>query len=204
MVINTTNPITKPQLVPLQVPWQISPSVPFLRLYVSESAADQPTQAVFIGHYKCEVVKHDAAGGKSFQIVAPPPAFVQTQDNTAVPYRLVRVLFDNAIAARMMPSFSDTEVIEEAAYDWSLVVGALKPGEGAEKFVARFADTWVRSGICPSPGIYEVLRSDWLAQFRSMAKAAALTHYLLLGHDAYVEVLADGCTWQEGQALSAC
>ena len=202
MEINPINRSTKSKLVPLQVPWQISPSVPFLRLYLSESSADQPTHAVFIAHYKCGLVPHDTAGDKSFQIVAPPPAFVQTQDVTVEPYRLVRVLFHNAVAARMLPSFSDTEVIEESAYDWSFIDNTLKPEEGADSFVARFADTWVRSGICPSPGIYEVLTSKWLAQLGVTGKAATARHYLLLGHDAYIEVLAEGCTWQEGQALS--
>jgi hypothetical protein len=46
--------------------------------------------------------------------------------------------------------------------------------------------------------MYDVLHSPWLKE-ENLRPTDGWHHYLMLGHDEYVEVIAKGWDWQPGQ-----
>jgi hypothetical protein len=154
-----------PQLVPLPVAWMVSPSVPFLELRASEDPIRTPTAVSLFGTHL------DGASSR------------------------VTLVFDAALWARMCPSYSDGEVVPEGDYDWS-GVPQLSTGSDFRESVSRRRSRWLETGLCPDPRAYEVTFSPWLAQLRfTTVQGQSLRHYLVLGHDVYVEVLAT--SWRD-------
>jgi len=63
----------KQKLIPLAVPWQISPSVPNLKL--KQSADGYPLSATCIGHVKCDEKIGLTADSESVQVISEDPDF---------------------------------------------------------------------------------------------------------------------------------
>ncbi|TXH77513.1 MAG: hypothetical protein E6Q88_00940 [Lysobacteraceae bacterium] len=181
-------------LVPVQVPWMISPSVPYLRIESPESA---PLASVtFIGFFQLEGDPVNRAGPT---VISDPGSFVPSDTAKGSQHRLVRVLFGEGAQVRKRPAFSDLEVIPEQSYDWSNVFSGIQDGETPEASVARVGHQWKITGFCPDPGMYEVRESNWLREIG--LDPNQWRHYILLGHDEYVEVIAREYEWQPGQVL---
>jgi hypothetical protein len=106
----------------------------------------------------------------------------------------LRLVFDRGGWLRLTPSYSDTEVVREDDYDWSDTF-PLIPGPDAAAALSRFSELWRATGRCPDPRAYEVHDSPWLAEVQAQGAGFGFRHYLILGHDRYVEVLATG--WRE-------
>lgn len=154
---------SKPKLIPIRVPWQVSPSVPALELFVSEVEA--PTRV------SANVNFLNDGFGRMERVV---------------------VSFGRSVHARFMPSWSDKEVVREVDYDWSAVPahsGVADPNENP------FLQRWREQGTCPDSGFYEVGNSNWLLEVNTRRP---LRHFLILGHDAYIEVLAKDWEWTSG------
>ncbi len=195
----------KPRLVPVEVPWQISPSTPFLRLISSEVVENGATQVQFVAHFGLEDSQGDASELHRSVVVVADPGDLHDQSQSPIqsPYRRVRILFERGLWSRMCPAYSDSEVVKESKYDWSAVVGRYKSGEDPPTWLRRFKVTWLDTSICPDPGMYEVENSPWLREIESVeGSKEELRHYLFLGHDAYVEVLAEGWTWKAERDLA--
>lgn len=188
----------KQKLVPVSVPWQISPSVPNLKL--KQSADGYPMSATFIGHFKCDENVGLTVDSGSIQVISDDPDFEPTPLSLTAPFRMVRVNFVNAYFGRSCQSVSDSEVIAEDDYDWSDVASSLMPHESIEENFVRIRDLWLSSGICPDPGMYEVRNSHLLSEFTEQSNE--LRHYIMLGHDEYIEVLTNGWSWEAGQPVS--
>jgi hypothetical protein len=107
--------------------------------------------------------------------------------------RFVRISmnFGRAQHVRTAPSVSDVEVVAEGDYDWSDVQGI--DAEDISGSQTRFFATWTDTGICPDPGVYEVRDSEWS---KAVGAGTSVRHFLIVGHDSYVEVLAEKLTWQ--------
>src|SRR5690606_31132037 len=117
-------------------------------------------------------------------------------------YRLLRVRFIEGLWARMLPAHSDLQVIDEANYDWSQVTGRRRPDEAIDEYLIRKSATWRESGVCPNPRFYQVDESAWLHDvIAGSEQREDWRHFLILGHDAYVEVIANGMCIEEGQSL---
>jgi hypothetical protein len=109
-------------------------------------------------------------------------------DRTGADARRRLVFFDGAWV-RFSPGYADAEVVEDSAYDWSAIYRHLTATE-------PFREVWLRSHVCPNPRAYEVADSPWLAELgRAKMDMAPYRHFLILGHDAYVEVVAQD--WRE-------
>lgn len=180
----------KPKLIPLRVPWMVSPSTPFLRLVAFECDFEEKTHVEFLSYDK-RLDTSPPTDGKTVEIAAPPGAFRASGNLEEGPDRLVRMAFYHCIAARMCPSHSDAEVVEESAYDWSAIPARFSPGDDIFAYLERNRALWLQTGICPNPRAYEVANSPWLKEY-GLANGPVWKHYLILGHDAYVEVIAKG------------
>ncbi|MGQ5525604.1 hypothetical protein ACUHMQ_20450 [Chitinimonas sp. PSY-7] len=182
-------------LVPVSVPWQISPSVPHLKIHVSNEG--KPVAATFIGFFKCETALDKEKDG--LLVVNSPDVFVCSDTAEGSRHRLVQVAFKEGLYVRKVAAFSDLEVIPEENYDWSQVPSGLNSGETVEESVGRVHNMWVSTGYCPDPCMYEVQGSKWLTALQ--LDWQDWHHYILLGHDDYVEVIARGWEWKPGQAV---
>ena len=189
----------KPKLMPLHAPWRVSPSTPFLRLVALESASQEQTHVEFVAYNQCEDAS-SAASGTSLRVVQPPNAFQGAKTDERGPYRLLRIVFKGSVGARMYPAHSDSQVVDESSYDWTQVPGRWSPGEDIYSYLERDRATWLQTGVCPDPRVYEVVNSPWLEEMQ-MESDQRWKHYLILGHDAFVEVIAEGHEIIEGQVL---
>lgn len=181
-------------LFPAEVPWMISPSVPYLRIESNGEA--EPMSVTFIGFFEQE-----RGSEPSFaSVVRDPGEFVLSDAATGSRYRLVRLVFEAGMHAMVRPAFSDLEVLPEQSYDWSNVPSGIQDNETAEESVARVGQLWKTTGLCPDSGMYEVRESQWLRDLG--LDPGAWHHYILLGHDEYIEVIATKFEWQPGQAVT--
>jgi hypothetical protein len=103
-------------------------------------------------------------------------------------YRWLRLTFDNSNQVSIHPAHSDREVVSEADYDWSAVDEGhwLKGGDPVE-FIRGVHERWSRTGLAPYPGVYEVRTSEAPQLKRE---------YVVVGHDSYVRIRAEGISWQ--------
>lgn len=165
--------MTKPKLLPLQVPWQVSANPTFLDVSFSESGLNEALTAEFGA------------------ILLYMGEFHATS---------VKIIFQLPIALRILPAIGDQSSIEPSQYDWSAFENSFKPHEAVSNvatFKRQYEDMqnqWKSTGICPSPKAYEVIGDDWLASLPINHKNK-FTHYLLEAHDCYLEAVASGFKW---------
>jgi hypothetical protein len=186
----------KPKLFPVVAPWMISASVPHLRLQADKSGI--PQSATFIAYFQGDDVAPATPMQGLPQKVLKPTEFIPAKANERAPFHVVRVSFTGARAGRTCFAVSDLEVIREDDFDWDAVPTSLLPGETIEANIARRKKEWLETGKCLDPRMYEVYDSPWLYEL-GLSEADA-HHYILLGHDEYVEVIASGWKWEKGQA----
>lgn len=160
----------RPLLKPLPLAYMVSPSVPFLEVAASEDTAASPT---VVGFFATHI---DGSSSRA------------------------RLVFKTGLWVRLSPSYSDREVVREADYDWS-AVPQLSAGADYRETRLRRDELWRTTGVCPDPHAYEVVGSEWLAAHDEPVgpDRDRLHHYLVLGHDAYVEVLATSW-WAEEES----
>lgn len=194
----------KLRLLPLEVPWMVSPSTPFLELHTFEMGGASSTFVQLVAHNKPLDLGRTDTTTKSFSVASEPPAFQNAQEGERGAYQLIRLRFTDATEARMASSFTDSQVIDESHFDWSLVSGRKGNNEDIFAFFKRIDESWIRSGICPNPRVYEVLpcESDYERMSSQVPTISPKRRFLVLGHDSYVEVNARQIDIQAGQILA--
>jgi len=55
---------------------------------------------------------------------------------------------------------------------------------------------WNAKGLCPNPGFYVATESEWLSTFPD-ADQEGRQHYVVVGRDGYVELIAERFRWRE-------
>jgi len=188
----------KLKLLPATVPWQIDPGAPYLTLQ-KRPGTEEPLSATFIAYFKCDELSKRKNASPEMQVISTPPEFRAHSLEEKVPFRLVRVYFREGHSAQMKRAVADHEVIRESDYDWSAVQSSPKPQESVDQTVRRSHELWVMTGICPNSRMYEVENSQRPKELG--LSDAAWRQYLLLGHDEYLEVIAQGWTWEAGQPI---
>jgi hypothetical protein len=190
----------KQRLRPLVVPWCVAPSTPFLTLHSSEN--DDETYIHFVAFNKLLAPASSYNSGQSVVVSEMPSDFREISPGESGCYQLMRAYFRHVLWTRMSPSFSESEVIEEGAYDWSLVRGEMWQSKEIDQLFADYTQKWRETGLCPEPGIYEVEHSEWIASLRPPKHASApRRHFLVAGHDCYAEIIAKEIFVKAGQVL---
>lgn len=182
------------RLIPLKVPWQVSPSTPFLRLFAGELSSTHPTQVVFVAHFGLREGRSDQQklGFFDAECAVDPLRLAIASEKESRVYSLVRMEFKGGVGCRMSPAFSDREVLNAKEFDPSLVPysnGITNIGG----WLSDFQSLWLKSGNCPDPCVYTIESSDWLQTIG----LEGLEHFVIKGHDAYIEVLARNWKWEE-------
>ena len=188
----------KPKPVPLRVPWTVCPSTPYVELMTTEAPDLTPTTVRCIGFFWLNQRElPDAAsaprGPTTCAIVGPPYGSGAISSRADGVYQIVRMVFRAATAARLNTGRPEPEFGGRGTrYDWSALPVQLDPTDPGG-FLAAGEEYWRRTGECPDPGAYEIEQSNWLAELAP--STLRRRHYLIVGHDAYVEVLAEGYSW---------
>lgn len=195
--------IPKQRVLPVRAPWCINAATPFLKVCAAEGDPASPTVVTVAAEFGLE---YEQSGANSFdhsvKVVHPPTVSEcdQTSGPVTGPNQLIRIIFDCGLWVRFMRSYDDDEIVEEAAFDWSELAdlrSAWKPGiEAGRRY---YWSRWKQTGVCPDPNMYEVERSVWLREVRP--RSSDFKHYLMVGHDAYVEVIAKGWKWESIRSL---
>lgn len=159
---------------PVAVPWMISPSVSGLEIRLSENGDT--------------VVEADVA-------TLPP----EGDPGGELPNRRVEVVFAAGQWLRAHPAASDEEPIPPRTFDWSAVPFRQAQGPELDTMLEDFRAAWIRSQVCPDPGVYEILSSSWLRE--TGASRFGCHHYVVCGRDLWMEVLsAAGFSWRWSKA----
>lgn len=185
------------KLLPVTVPWQISPSAPHLKLQAGPDG--EPSSATFIGNFKDGEDQAALVANSPPKRIGAPGTFTPEDSRTSGRFQMVRVSFVGGLESRVCRAVSDIEVLSESDFDWSAVPGGLLLDEKVSDNVKRIDDQWRNTGACPDPGMYEVKNSTWLRDLG--LSRASLHHFILLGHDDYLEIIADGWQWELGQSV---
>ncbi len=155
------------RLQPLIAPWMVSPSSSDILVQYQETGA-------------C-VVEFHATISPSQQ---PPEGL----DPEAV---RVRVRFHDVYSLSLAPPHNEESVIDRAIYDWHEVL-SLTDFPSLEEYLRRFHASWSQKGTCPDPRFYNVLDSLLIPGSLALLQ---LSHYLILGHDTSVQVIARDIEW---------
>ena len=158
-------------VTPISVPWMVSSTERELKIVNCE---DGSLEVGFLGFY-----------GK-----------VQVDKELVDKYEDVKVIFVGVNDFRHYPDYSSEEAERLDSYDWD-PVPEFRDAEGSlAQHSEKFHDVWIETKLCPDPAVYEVLESDWV---RSDGNDQRLKHYIVLGGDYNLEVLAKGIEGQLGK-----
>lgn len=181
------------KLIAFDVPWQVSPSTSFLRLHAGEVSDDAPTSVTFVGHFanrRRSIAVGDATREGITAVANPYEAAGKSEQRSV--YAIVEIEFLDASRARMEPAHSDREVLDPARFDRSrLRVPSLTLP--VDEYLREYRRVWASTGNCPDPGAYSVRDSIWIGDLGIDGAA----HFVVRGHDAYVELIARGWRWRE-------
>jgi hypothetical protein len=114
-----------------------------------------------------------------------------------LPFRRVALHFKSGQWARAAPSFSDRDTVPPRLFDWSHVPGhefGAMDEESIDERLLRRRVQWASTGRCPNPGVYQVESSPWLVE--AGAARFGCRHYVVVGHDMWIEVLCLGLSWR--------
>lgn len=181
------------KLIPLQVPWQVSSGWTGLVGSFTELGT---TNVSFIANALITMAdsseKEVLSNDSSMQI-----------ENIRFQEIYVTMNFLGGIV-KTMPALTDTYPIDVSKYDWSAIDLYFRPHHTLQNpdELARWKwanernlEIWFKTGICPTPHIYEVQDSEWLESLKSQISQEPLKHFLIPAHDASVELIAYEWSW---------
>jgi hypothetical protein len=193
----------KTKLLPLPVPWSVSPSTSYLRLFANESESDTPSQIRFVAQFCSDVIKKEYEN-QTKKIESPQIFYSPYDTNIKLgpkggTVQLIKVTLIQTIEARIAAAVSDSAAINYSDFDCSAM--QFQPNEpisNAGAWLKAFHQKWIEAGICPDPHAYEAQESKLVSQ---NALSRGFKHFIFVGHDAYIEVVAKAWTWESEGTL---
>jgi hypothetical protein len=177
-------------LKPVIINWSIDCSTPFLFLTALENDYIEICfGADFGSHTKNQSTQEESQSAESQEVAITKYSTTLVEENfSQYQYQQIKVKFDNFYAVRMLPSYNSLSVINYKKYDWSSVMFFDLLCKDSKLWSEKFHSYWKKTNICPDPRMYEVGNSRWLNETK--ASRFGCKHFILLGHDNYIEVLA--------------
>jgi hypothetical protein len=184
----------KPQLIPVAAPWKVESAISALRLVVQE--CENPIEVEFnaTGRFNIPGLgglnDPPAVAGDELQ----PAAENDTDLFSGFSDGRVRVTFESTVLGRLCRGYADGDPLNEDAYDWSQVPFSPSLDTNVHEWRKAFYGAWRKSGLCPDPLMHEVHGSAWLQEV--VPNRSQYRHFLIEGHEAYVEVIAERWRWE--------
>lgn len=154
------------ELVNIKLPWMISPSVSDLRVEIVE----------------------DGNTVVSAEVAVLPERGPLTND---LENRRVLMTFGSGQWVRTEPAFGDSTVI---APDLFVSPEEESKGLQGDDYLVEFRRKWLSTGLCPCSSVYTVKNSFWLKE--KNAARFDCQHYVVRGHDMWIELLARSFAWK--------
>ena len=184
-----------PKLIPVLVPWYISPAVPVLSITIIEmNSITVSFQAGFgpINPY---------TGGINEEVRLEKNEFASLGYRNALEVR-VELTFLFTTDVRINPCISEGRIIDYDLYDTSGLLPALSSDfnrDTRDEF-----QMWKATGYCPTPRMYSIEPSAWLESLTEQGYQYHLgerpaKHYMILGEDMWIEILAKEWSWKLAQ-----
>jgi hypothetical protein len=190
----------KPRLVAVEVPWRVSPSTSFLKPLIGEVPSHCPTEVTFLGYDPTEYYNQQLAPWQVDPSIQPSDeeliAFANAHPDPRD--KVVKVTFEGSTCVRMYRTDAEffSERFPSSLYDWSEIKfyfdAEVESEDAWEEQLRLENEYWQRTGICPDPSMYAVQYSPWLEELQLRAS----NHYLIIGYECYVEVIAAGWSWR--------
>jgi hypothetical protein len=182
----------------VNVNWRIDLSTPFLALSALENGC---VEISFGANFGPHVENQDDQSQEwsedmGFQevAIAEYPFEIVEKDFNRYQYQKVKIVFDSFNAVRMLSPQTEFSAIDHKKYDLSSILFFDLLCQDNELWAKEFYSYWKENNICPDPRMYEVKKSRWLDETK--AERFGCKHFILLGHDNYIEVLAKDWNWQ--------
>lgn len=86
---------------------------------------------------------------------------------------------------------SDSENIEAIGYK---IIDGYDGPQDIQQRHDRFMSQWESEGICPDPGFYYAVESDWLDNLKLRD---GFRHYVIDDRNGYIELIAQSYIWKE-------
>jgi hypothetical protein len=182
-------------LQPITVSWRIDFSTPFLFLNALENDYVEISFSADFGRHMKSNIDQEESENIEFQEIAivEYPISLVKEDYAQYQYQKVKVRFDSFYAIKMLPAYNSLSIINYKEYDWSFVMFFDLLCKDSKLWSEKFHPHWKQTNICPDPRMYEVVNSRWLNETK--ASKFGYKHFILLGHDNYIEVLAKDWNW---------
>ncbi len=153
-------------VTPLKTPWMLSTTERELQLEETEPRSLQVSFLGFFGN------------------------FINDGDSENV-YQDVTILFLGVFKYKYFADYSKDDAKRIDDYNWDRIPEYRDEEGSLAGHQDKFNEIWRKTGRCPNPAVYVVENSDWV---KSESSSEMLKHYLLLGGDYNLEVLAEGCS----------
>jgi hypothetical protein len=158
----------KDQVHPLALPWMTSTSVSDLHVSVVENGD---------ATVRCDV------------------AAISDQDPFGeLAIRRANVSFRGGQWLRIEPAASDAATVPPDRFDWNGLPFRGVKDQNFDGFLREFRTSWIETGNCPDPKVYEIMSSTWLSS--SGAIRFGCKHYLIVGRDLWLEILSLDFKWR--------
>ena len=171
------------KLLPVRVPWMVSPSTSFLEL-LARASSDAGAAVSLVGYF---ALRDEAT------TQVPGQGLVE-ESATSGPYQRVLIAFSHAAWSRM--SSRPQHDSHFAGFDRTAIPLQWTPELSVNKWGHDVRREWRRTGLCPDPQMYEV-EGSCLLESVCGRNAAEYKHVHIVGHDVLVDVIATAWSWKE-------
>lgn len=182
----------KPKLVPLKVVWSMSVDDTELELLTDERGF--PQSIVFVGCFRNHPYDPEAVF-----INEEDGTFRLAKEGEQARFHKVKLTFIEGMGSGWHDHYTDRENINYAVYDLSEFPGCINPMEPLEEQIYRNEIYEKESGFCATPRAFEIVGSKSLTELAG--DRTDLHHFLFLGSERNLSVIAKGMEWQLGQAM---
>src|SRR6476646_3426310 len=174
------------ELRPVQLPWAVSASTPFLRLLHEEDSGSVSVECCADFGPRFDRGLAGALPSSSAPlVVAPPPIGLEPSPTQGTRYRWLRLTFVEPRGARVAEAETEDDVLPAREFDLGSLSDLLwVSGMGPISYNEKYLVQWEATGIAPDPGVYE-------------GQGAGTGHvFIVVGDRSYVEVEAAQMTWE--------
>lgn len=182
----------KSKLISISMPWSIAVDETFLKMQLDDNGF--PQSVTFVGCFR----NHDDEGGLIY--AEDPGEFRKARDDERTFYQLVRVNFWGARGSGWHERFDQAQSIDLRRYDLSEYKFPMpdpKKGESLDTAMDKYLDEFRKSGLIPDSRMYKIGGSKTLQELAP--NNTDLNHYLFLGSERNLSIIAEGWDWELGQ-----
>jgi hypothetical protein len=167
----------------VHVPWQSSPSESLIGFSGKEGEVTV-TLSGFFGHHVLAKIRRELSetAGKDEDVP-------DLQWNNAG-YGCVTLTFRSLVTFQIHPPQMPHSLLDESHYDFSDIPLYGLGLKSFDDWSSQVDAQWAQRGLCPNPRFYEVIDGEGVAN-----AAVRCSRWILLGHDAYCEIVAGSFEW---------